>query len=93
MTAREALDPEPLLRFLHEKGVAHIIIGGVAVAAHGYVRPTKDLDVVPAPDRANLVRLADERDEARRWPPPRSRRPRAPTVASTVGPGQPGAGR
>jgi len=30
MTAREALDPEPLLRFLHGKGVAHIIIGGVA---------------------------------------------------------------
>lgn len=59
MTAREALDPEPLLRFLHDKGVAHIIIGGVAVAAHGYVRPTKDLDVVPAPDRANLTRLAD----------------------------------
>ena len=30
-----ALDPEPLLRFLHEQGVAHISIGGVAVAAPG----------------------------------------------------------
>jgi hypothetical protein len=58
MTTRDALDPEPLLRFLHERGVAHIIIGGVAVAAHGYARPTRDLDVVPAPDRANLTRLA-----------------------------------
>jgi hypothetical protein len=39
MSTPEALDPEPLLRFLHVKGVAHIIIGGVAVAAHGYARP------------------------------------------------------
>lgn len=58
MTA-EALDPQPLLRFLHEHDVVHIIIGGVAVAAHGYPRPTVDLDVVPDPDRANLTRLAD----------------------------------
>jgi hypothetical protein len=33
--AMDALDPEPLLRFLHEQGIAHILIGGVAVAAHG----------------------------------------------------------
>lgn len=58
MSAPEALDPEPLLRFLHERGVAHIIIGGVAVAAHGYARPTDDLDVVPSSDRENLTRLA-----------------------------------
>jgi len=53
-----ALDPEPLLRFLHEQGVAHILIGGVAVAAHGYPRSSNDLDLVPAPDSANLRRLA-----------------------------------
>jgi hypothetical protein len=53
-----ALDPEPLLRFLHEQGVAHILIGGVAVAAHGYPRPSRDLDLVPASDSANLRRLA-----------------------------------
>jgi hypothetical protein len=53
-----ALDPEPLLHFLHEQGVAHILIGGVAVAAHGYPRPSRDLDLVPAPDSANLGRLA-----------------------------------
>jgi hypothetical protein len=28
--AMDALDPEPLLRFLHERGVEHILIGGVA---------------------------------------------------------------
>ncbi len=59
----DAMDPEPLLRFLYERGVAHIIIGGVAVAAHGYPRPTMDLDIVPDPDRGNLVRLADALDE------------------------------
>jgi hypothetical protein len=54
----DALDPQPLLRFLHERDVTHIIIGGVAVAAHGYPRPTIDLDIVPDPDRGNLARLA-----------------------------------
>ena len=54
----EALDPEPLLRFLHGRGVEHILIGGDAVAAHGYRRPSKDLDIVPSPDAQNLGRLA-----------------------------------
>lgn len=54
----EALDPLPLLRFLHERGVEHIIIGGVAVSAHGFVRPSKDLDIVPDPSVENLSRLA-----------------------------------
>jgi hypothetical protein len=39
----DALDLQPLLRFLNENEVAHIIIGGVAVAAHGYARPTMPL--------------------------------------------------
>ena len=30
MSRREALDPAALLRFLHERGVEHIIIDGVA---------------------------------------------------------------
>jgi hypothetical protein len=34
------------------------VIGGVAVGYHGHVRATKDVDVVPAPDRKNLERLA-----------------------------------
>ena len=35
-----------------------LLIGGVAVGYHGHVRATKDVDVVPAPDRENLKRLA-----------------------------------
>ena len=54
----QVLNPEPLLRALHEAGVRHIIIGGFAVNAHGVIRPSKDLDVVPDPDPANLERLA-----------------------------------
>lgn len=54
----EVLNPEPLLRALNEAGVEHIIIGGFAVNAHGVIRPSKDLDIVPNPDPANLERLA-----------------------------------
>ena len=54
----EALNPEPLLRALHDAGVQHIIIGGFAVNAHGVIRPSKDLDIVPDPGAANLERLA-----------------------------------
>lgn len=43
---------------LHERGVEFVVIGGVAVGAHGYVRGTEDLDVVPDPDPENLTRLA-----------------------------------
>ena len=54
----EVLNPEPLLRALHEADVRHIIIGGFAVNAHGVIRPSKDLDIVPDPEPANLRRLA-----------------------------------
>jgi hypothetical protein len=54
----EALDPLPLLRALHERGVEYIVVGGFAVNAHGFIRVTKDLDIVPSPTRDNLERLA-----------------------------------
>jgi hypothetical protein len=50
--------PDELLLALSEAGVRFVVIGGVAVGVHGYVRATKDLDVVPDPDPANLNRLA-----------------------------------
>ena len=52
-------DLRALLQSLHEQGVQFVVIGGVAVGAHGYVRGTEDLDVVPDPDPANLDRLTD----------------------------------
>jgi hypothetical protein len=55
----DALDPVPLLEYLHEHGVEHIVVGGFAVNAHGFIRVTKDLDVVPRPTEENLTRLSE----------------------------------
>ena len=52
------LDIRGLLEELVREGVDVLIIGGVAVGYHGHVRATKDVDVVPDPDPANLKRLA-----------------------------------
>ena len=53
------LDPAELLRRLAGAGVDYVLIGGLAVNAHGVIRSTKDVDICPAPDPANLGRLAD----------------------------------
>jgi hypothetical protein len=55
----DALDPLPLLRALHERGIEHIVVGGFAVNAHGFIRVTKDLDIVPSPAVGNLEKLAE----------------------------------
>jgi len=52
-------DLAALLRALHEHGVDHVVIGGVAVGAHGYIRATEDLDIVPDPSAENHRRLAE----------------------------------
>lgn len=52
------LDIQGIFEQLDAAGVSYIVIGGVAVGFHGYVRATKDLDIVPSPDRSNLDRLA-----------------------------------
>lgn len=53
------LDLRALLRALAEADVRYLIVGGVAVAAHGYVRATEDVNLVPDPDLENLRRLAN----------------------------------
>lgn len=50
-------DLQALLEALNELDVDFVVIGGVAVGAHGYVRGTEDLDLVPDPDPENLDRL------------------------------------
>jgi predicted nucleotidyltransferase len=52
------LDIRGILAELTNREVEFLIIGGVAVGFHGYVRATKDVDIVPAPDVQNLERLA-----------------------------------
>lgn len=43
---------------LAKHGVDYVLIGGVAAQAHGQMRTTFDLDILPRPDGANLQRLA-----------------------------------
>jgi hypothetical protein len=53
----QQLDADEILRTLLEHDVDFVVIGGLAVGAHGYTRATKDVDVVPAPERENRRRM------------------------------------
>jgi len=46
-----------LLRVLVQHEVEFVLIGGFALAFHGVPRATKDIDIVPGPNRENLGRL------------------------------------
>jgi len=46
-----------LLERLVEAEVRFVLIGGLAVNAWGYLRATRDVDVVPDPDKGNLEKL------------------------------------
>ncbi len=54
-----AFDVFELLRVLNRDRVDYVIIGGIAVQAHGHRRTTKDLDVIAEPTSVNLGRLQD----------------------------------
>jgi len=45
-----------ILRALNQAKVRYLVVGGVAVILHGVDRTTRDLDVFPALDRANLLK-------------------------------------
>ena len=51
-------EPKQLVAALNAAGVAYVIVGGIAVAAHGVVRATRDVDLVPEPSAENVDRLA-----------------------------------
>ncbi len=40
-------------RLLNRQGVRYILVGGYALAAHGYVRMTEDVDIAVSPDTEN----------------------------------------
>ena len=50
-------DFEELLRLLEEQAVDYMIVGGYAVAWHGYPRFTKDLDIFFLASSDNVFRL------------------------------------
>lgn len=58
-TRRRVLEPDALFQALADAEVNYILVGGLAVAAHGHIRATQDLDLCPEPSDDNLARLAD----------------------------------
>ena len=48
-----------LLRLFHEQGVEYVVVGGYAVAAHGFPRYTDDLDILLAPTPENARRVLE----------------------------------
>ena len=52
-------DFEELLRLLEEHGVDYMIVGGYAVAYHGYPRFTRDIDLFFDCSAENIDRLRD----------------------------------
>lgn len=58
MSDAALLQIEPLLRLLDGHRVQFVIIGGFALSAHGVIRGTKDIDIVPDPRPENLQLLA-----------------------------------
>jgi hypothetical protein len=49
--------PTRLLARLADAGVDFVVIGGIAVVAHGHIRTTRDLDITYATGAANLEAL------------------------------------
>jgi hypothetical protein len=52
-------DAQEILRVLVTHQVDFLVVGAVAVQAHGYIRSTLDLDIVVRPTALNLSRLAE----------------------------------
>jgi hypothetical protein len=52
-------DLSGLVRRLADADIRYVVIGGIAVAAHAFVRATEDLDIVPDPSPANLDQLCN----------------------------------
>ena len=50
---------EPLFKALNEAGVRYVVVGGVAVVLHGYVRLTADVDLVVDLDEKEATRAIE----------------------------------
>ena len=57
--AVEKNEVQEIIRALNDSRVRYLIVGGLAVVAHGYVRFTADLDLVLAVDEPNLRQAVD----------------------------------
>jgi predicted nucleotidyltransferase len=48
-----------LCRALNGAGVRYVVIGGCAIALHGYFRTTQDIDLLVDPDPENIRRMKE----------------------------------
>lgn len=58
MSDEPPFEPERAVAALNRAAVDYVIVGGLAVGAHGVVRATRDLDLVPDEGVPNMDRLA-----------------------------------
>lgn len=58
MSRATAFDPDRIVAALGHAQVDYVIVGGLAVGAHGVVRATRDVDLVPDPAGENMAALA-----------------------------------
>jgi hypothetical protein len=56
---KEPFDAQRILEELARHEVDYVLVGGLAAQTHGNTRMTNDVDVIPAPDRQNLIKLAE----------------------------------
>jgi hypothetical protein len=59
MNAEPPFEPDRLVAALNAAKIEYVIVGGLAVGAHGVVRATRDVDLVAASDHRNMERLAE----------------------------------
>lgn len=52
----EVSSVETIVRVLNAAQVQYLIVGGLAVSAHGFVRLTRAVDIVPGLERENAAR-------------------------------------
>jgi hypothetical protein len=52
------LEAERIFEALDANQVEYVVVGGVAMQAHGHLRMTNDVDLIPQPMPENLERLA-----------------------------------
>jgi hypothetical protein len=58
MSDEPAFDPDLILAALSAHGAKYVVVGGLALAAHGVIRATADLDLVVAADWDNAEALS-----------------------------------
>jgi len=57
MSAEEPFEPERVVEKLTGAGVRYVVAGGLASGAHGVIRATRALELVPDPEPANMAAL------------------------------------